>query len=95
MSDRGAAFGVTNVGAASKAGLQEAREACAAGVEPMEAAGEGFVCLERRSSGDLVVGNTVARGRLWVVVIVPRSGGTHEPELAAMLALINAAPVKS
>lgn len=94
LSNRGAGFGTTEVGAASKAGLEEARSACVAGAEPMKAAGEDFVCLERRSSGDLVVGNTLARGRLWVVVLAPRSGGIHEAELGAMLALMNAMPVK-
>lgn len=85
---------MTDVEAASKAGLEAARGACVAGAEPMEAAGEGFVCLEQRPSGDLVVGNTVAQGRLWVVVLIPRSGGVHEAELAAMLALMNAVPPK-
>lgn len=93
LSDRGARFATVNVQAASERGLQAARSSCVAGAEPMTAAGQGFVCLEQRPSGDLVMGNTVARGRLWIVVIKPVSGGTYDPEFAAMLALMNAVPV--
>jgi hypothetical protein len=94
MSDRGARFATYVVDQASKRGLQAARDACAAGVEPMKAAGEGFVCVEQRKSGDLVVGNTVARGQLWIAVIAPSSGGTHHAERAAMLALMDAVPTE-
>ena len=92
-SDRGAVFAVSDVGPASAAGLKEARDACVGGVEPMKAAGDGFVCLEQLPQGDLVVGNTVARGRLWLAVIPAQSEGIPEPELEAMLGLMNAAPV--
>jgi hypothetical protein len=83
-------FATNTVDQAIKPGLRDARRACVAGVKPIAIARGGFVCVERDASGDVVVGNTGARGRLWIVVIVPRPGGTHKAELAAMIALMNA-----
>lgn len=91
-SDRGAVFATSTVDQAIKPGLREARRACVAHVKPIAVAGGGFVCVERHASGDLVVGNTGARGRLWILVIAPTPGGTYKAELAAMAALIGAVP---
>jgi hypothetical protein len=61
-------------------------------VKPIVLAGGGSVCVQRQESGDAVVANLAARGRLWMVLIRPASPRPHRPELSAMTALVGAVP---
>jgi hypothetical protein len=91
-SDRGAVFATNTVDQAIAPGLREARGECLPGVKPIAIAGGGSVCVEREGSDDYVIGNLGARGRLWLLLIVPRSERPHKPELSAMMALVRAVP---
>lgn len=91
-SDRRAGFVTYNVDEPIKLGLRVARRLCLAGVKPINVAGGGFVCVERKGSDDYVIGTVGARGRLWLLVMVPKSERTHRAELTTMAALARAAP---
>lgn len=88
-SSRGAIFATIDVGTGSAAGLNEARQACTSGVPAVKTGMTGFVCVEVRPLGRAVVGNFIARGRLWLALAEVRSGTSLQPQLTAMIALLN------
>lgn len=91
-SDRGGVFTTSIVDQAIKPGLRDARAACVAHVRPIAVARGRFVCLEQHGSDDVIVGNAGVHGRLWLLAILSKAGGTHRAELAAMTALMGAIP---
>lgn len=90
-SDRGAIFATVPVEsiANAKAGLSEARAGCIHGATPIATAKGGFVCIQQVGAGSEVEGNVATRGHVWLVAIVLRSGDNPQPQLAAMIALMN------
>lgn len=91
-SDRGAVFVTTRVEDDIAGGLQDARDACVPGIKPIEVSDHAFVCVEDRQPSDLVVGNTVSQGAVWVAVIVPPDANVPEAQVTAMTALMSAVP---
>jgi hypothetical protein len=53
--------------------------------------GGSFVCIERSPEGDIVVGNIIGQGHLWVVVMLGRGSDPNVPAQSdAMAALLSA-----
>ncbi|MEI7059078.1 hypothetical protein WBG06_24875 [Nocardioides sp. CCNWLW239] len=86
-SDRGAIFVTTLVDTSVEAGLDASRADCITSPAPVEIGERAFVCVEKHSDGDLVVGNVAVDSRLWSLVIVP-DDGLHDAELRAMGRLV-------
>lgn len=97
-SDRGALLAVQPVGPEGEsrdslaAGLEVARTSCSATAR--EVAGNGaFACVEEKEDGTMVVGNVIASGRLWVVVIpAPPTAEGQSAVLDAMVAMLGQLP---
>lgn len=88
-SDRGAVFATVDIGLSEGQGLREARQACIAGVSPVKTGRTGFVCVEAHANGDVVSGNFIAGGHLWLAVATVPSGTSPTPQLTAMIALLS------
>jgi hypothetical protein len=88
-SDRGAIFAIRNVMEPDpRGGLASARSS-SCDTEPRAVrTTNSFACVERKDDGDLVVGNIIAHGNLWVLVILAAGDGAHDAELDAMTALL-------
>ena len=90
-SDRGGVFGTAVVSQDIDL-VRASRQNCLPGVKPIAVGGGGSVCVQRQDSGEVVVANLAARGRVWMVLIAPESPRPYKPELSAMMALAGAAP---
>lgn len=93
-SDRGAVAISQVVAGGIESGLRDARAACVEGVKPVTLRrGRLIVCVERNDQvGQVVVGNVVSRGQLWLVLVPAPGDDVPAAQLEAMLALVQTVP---
>jgi hypothetical protein len=95
-SDRGAVFAISPSDvppAEEAAALADARIHNCDGAKPRDVPNTGgaYVCIERPSRGDLVVGNIIAKGYYWMLVMVGQgSDPTYSAQSNAMAELLRA-----
>jgi len=93
-SDRGAMFVITPVEGPpdeNEAGLADARAtSCDTPPRDVPDTGGAFVCIERSTDGDVVVGNVIGQGHLWVLVMMGQGSDPGFPaQQDAMAALLS------
>jgi hypothetical protein len=93
-SDRGGVLITQLVQDAVEPGLRDARGACLEDLEPITLRrGHLVVCVERHAeTGQIVVGNVVSRGLLWLAIIPTSDDQVPDAQLAAMVALMQSVP---
>jgi hypothetical protein len=94
-SNRGATFAITPIETPpsdEEASLADARiHNCVATPRDVPNTGGAFVCIERPSSGDVVEGNIVGQGHIWVLLMEGQGADPNYPAQSnAMAALLSA-----